>query len=443
MNSTRVVVTGLGAVSPLGLTVSDMWEGLCAGRCGIDKITAFDPVGFSCKLAGQVPDYKIQQHVPKSYRKATKLMSRDIELAVIAANEALHDAGLVTKAIDPDSVNIDPTRVAINLGAALISCDLVELAPAVAASVTEGKFDIHKWGKQGIELVPPLWLLKYLPNMLACHVGIIHDIQGPSNSITCAESSALLAISEAAQVIARGDSDIALAGGAEAKVNPMVMIRQCLLKRATSENNDDPASACRPFDADAKGSVFGEGAGVIVLENIDNARRRGAKVYAEVAGTGQSNSIGPAYEQLEPDGIGIQIAIEKAIAEAQIKPDDLDLIIPHGTGIPADDLAEAKAIQAALGDAAPNIPVWPTKSILSNTGAASGAIDAVAAVCAIANGRIPAAKNCDTIANGCNLNIVMESQQADLHHVLCCSYTFGGQTAAVVLRSFDGEQKAK
>ncbi len=434
MNSARVVVTGLGAVSPLGLTVSDMWEGLCTGRCGIDKITAFDPVGFSCKLAGQVPAYKIQQHVPKSYRKATKLMSRDIELAVIAANEALTDSGLVTKAIDPDNVNIDPTRVAINLGAALISCDLVELAPAVAASAANGKFDIHKWGESGIELVPPLWLLKYLPNMLACHVGIIHDIQGPSNSITCAESSALLAIGEAVQVIARGDSDIALAGGAEAKVNPLILIRQCLTKRATSENNDDPASACRPFDADAKGSVFGEGAGVLILENLDNARGRGAKIYAEVVGTGQSNSINPVYEQLEPDGKGIQIAIEKAIAEAQIEPDDLDLIIPHGTGIPTDDLAEANAIQAALGDAATKIPVLPTKSMLSNTGAASGAIDTVAAVCAMANDRTPAAKNCDTMADGCNLNIVMESQQADLHHVLCCSYTFGGQTAAIVLR---------
>jgi 3-oxoacyl-[acyl-carrier-protein] synthase II len=434
MNLTRVVVTGLGAISPLGLTVSQMWEGLCAGRCGIDRITAFDPVGFSCKLAGQVPDYKIQEHVPKSYRKATKLMSRDIELAVIAANEALSDSGLVTKAIDPDNVNIDPTRVAINLGAALISCDLVELAPAVAASVTDGKFDIRKWGKQGIELVPPLWLLKYLPNMLACHVGIIHDIEGPSNSITCGESSALLAISEASQVIARGNSDIALAGGAEAKVNPMVLIRQCLLKRATSERNDEPASACRPFDADAKGSVFGEGAGVVVLEDLDNARTRGARIYAEIVGTGQSNSINPVYEQLEPDGKGVQKAIEKALAEAQIEPDDLDLIIPHGTGIPTDDLAEARAIQAVLGRARARVPIWPTKSMLSNTGAASGVLDTVAAVRAIVDGRIPAAKNCDRKADGCDLDIVMQPRQANLRHVLCCSYTFGGQTAAIVLR---------
>jgi 3-oxoacyl-[acyl-carrier-protein] synthase II len=434
VSSARVVITGLGAITPLGLTVTDMWAGLCAGDCGIGTITAFDPVGFNCKLAGQVPDYKIQKYVPKTHRKAIKLMSRDIELAVIAANEALVHSGLVTKGIDPENVNIDPERVAINLGAGFISCDLVELAPAVATSATDGKFDTRKWGKDGLELVTPLWLLKYLPNMLACHIGIIHDIEGPSNSITCAEASAHLAITEAAQIIARGDADIALAGGAEAKVNPMIMIRQCLLKRVTSENNDEPASACRPFDADAKGSVFGEAAGIVILENLENAQRRGAKIYAEVVGTGQSNNINPVYEHLEPDGYGLQIAIEKAMADAQIEPKDLGLVIPHGTGIAADDLAEAKAIQAALGDAAAKTAVWPTKSMLSNTGAASGAIDLVAAVCAMVGGRIPAAKNCDRKADGCNLNIVKQPQETDIRYALCCSYTYGGQTAAVVLK---------
>jgi 3-oxoacyl-[acyl-carrier-protein] synthase II len=437
MNSARVVITGLGAITPLGLTVSETWAGLCSGTCGIGKITAFDPVGFNCKLAGQVPDYKIQKYVLKTYRKAVKLMSRDIELAVIAANEAFVHAGLITRGIDPENVNVNPERVAINLGAGLISCDLVELAPAVAASVTDGKFDLRKWGKEGLELVTPLWLLKYLPNMLACHIGIIHDIQGPSNSITCAETSAHLAIAEAAQIIARGDSDIALAGGAEAKVNPIVMIRQCLLKRATHQNNDEPASACRPFDADAKGSVFGEAAGVVILESLENAERRGAKIYAEVAGIGHSNSINPAYEHIEPDGKGIEIAIKKAIADAQIEPGDLDLIIPHGTGIPADDLAEAKAIQVALGEAAAEIPVWPTKSMLSNTGAASGAVDVIAAVCAMADGKIPAAKNCKRRADGCNLNIANKLQEKKIRYALSCSYTYGGQTAAVVLKQPD------
>jgi len=437
MNSARVVITGLGAITPLGLTVSDTWKGLCAGTCGIDKITAFDPVGFSCKLAGQVPDYNIREYVPKTYRKAVKLMSRDIELAVIAAHEALLHAGLVTRGIDPENVNVNPERMAINLGAGLISCDLVELAPAVAASITDGRFDIHKWGREGLELVTPLWLLKYLPNMLACHIGIIHDIQGPSNTITCAETSAHLSIAEAAQIIARGGSDFALAGGAEAKVNPIVMIRQCLLKRATDQNNDEPASACRPFDADAKGSVFGEAAGVVILESLENAERRGAKIYAEVVGIGHSNSIDPAYEHLEPDGKGIEIAIKKAIADAQIEPGDLDLIIPHGTGIPADDFAEAKAIQSTLGEAAAKTAVWPTKSMLSNTGAASGALDVIAAVCAVTDGKIPAAKNCDKKADGCNLNIANQPQEKRIRYALSCSYTYGGQTAAIVLKQLN------
>jgi 3-oxoacyl-[acyl-carrier-protein] synthase II len=439
MNSARVVITGLGAISPLGLTVNDMWAGLCSGKCGITKITAFDPVGFSCKLAGQVPDYRIKDYVTKTYRKATKLMSRDIELAVIASKEAVVNSGLITKGIDSDNVNIEPTRTAINLGAGLISCDLEEIAPAVAKCVTDGKFDIHKWGKDGIELITPLWLLKYLPNMLACHVGIIHDIQGPSNTITCAEASSHLAIGEAAEIIVRGDSDIALAGGAEAKVNPIVMIRQCLLKRATSESNDYPDRACRPFDANAKGSVFGEGAGVVVLENSDSAKKRDAKILAEVVGIGQSNNINPAYERLEPDGNGVQIAIEKAMADAQIGTDDLDLIIPHGTGIATDDLAEARAIEAALGQKAHEIPVWPIKSMVSNTGAASGALDIIAAVCAMKEGKIPAAKNCDKKTNGCNLNIVTQPQQKDIRYALCCSYTYCGQTAAIVLKNCQEE----
>jgi 3-oxoacyl-[acyl-carrier-protein] synthase II len=439
MSQNRVVITGFGAITCLGMTAEEMWQGLSVGRCGITEITAFDPVGFTCKLAGQVPDYKIQHYVPKTYRKAVKLMSRDIELAVIAANEALTSAGLITKAMDPERININPRRTGINLGAGLISCDLVEIAPAVANSITDGAFDIKKWGKEGLEMVTPLWLLKYLPNMLACHVGIIHDLQGPSNSITCAEASAHLAIAEAAQVIARGGADISLAGGAEAKVNPVVMTRQCLLKRATTENNNDADSACRPFDADAKGAVFAEAAGIVVLESLENARARNANVFAEILGAGHSSSLNPDYEHLEPGGLGLQIALEKAIEDAQIQPEDLNLIIPHGTGIPADDLAESAAIENTLGKAAGNVPVWPTKSMLGNSGAAGGALDVIAAVCAMNHGVIPAAKNYDKRADGCNLNITKEPQQKKIRHALVCSYTYGGQTAAVVLKNLDHE----
>ena len=440
MSQARVVVTGLGAVSPLGLTAGDLWAGLSAGRCGIGRIRAFDPTGFPCELASEVPEYRIQDHVPRSYRKAVKLMCRDIELAVIAATEAIASSGLVTKGIDPEKVNVDPTRMAINVGAGIICCELAELAPAAAVSTTDGRFDLRKWGKDGLDLVTPLWLLKYLPNMLACHIGIIHDIQGPSNTITCGEAAGQLAIGEAAQVIARGDTDVAVAGAAEAKVNQLVMVRQHLLQRAVSTRDCDPATICRPFDAQACGSIFGEAAGMVVLENLEHARARGAKILAEITGIGSSHSMCPGYARLEPDGRSIQIAAEKAMNDAEISPQDIDLVIPHGTGVPEDDLAEAQGLEAALGSAVHKIAFWPTKSMLGTTGAASGALDAIAAVQALRAGVIPPAKNFERPAAGCHLNVATQRREGPFRHALCCSYTFGGQTAALVLKAFDQER---
>jgi 3-oxoacyl-[acyl-carrier-protein] synthase II len=437
MNAARVVVTGLGAVSPLGLGAEETWAGLCAGRCGIRRIAAFDPTGFPCELGGEVPAYRIQDRVPRTYRKAVKLMCRDIELAVMAAGEALASAGLTTKGIDPEKVNVDPTRMAINVGAGIICCELPELAPATALSTTEDRFDLRKWGQEGLDLVTPLWLLKYLPNMLACHIGIIHDIQGPSNTITCGEASAQLAIGEAAHVIARGDADVAVAGAAEAKVNQLVMVRQHLLRRAVSTRDGDPDTVCRPFDAGACGSIFGEGAAMVVLENLDHARARNARILAEIAGVGSSHSMCPGYERLEPQGRSVQIAAKKALDDAEIGPEDLDLVIPHGTAVPEDDRAEAQGLAAALGPAAARVPVWPTKSMLSTTGAASGALDVVAAVRAMVHGVIPPAKNFDQPAEGCRLNVITKRREGPLGHALCCSYTFGGQTAALVLKAFE------
>ena len=207
MTSPRVAITGMGAISPLGLYAADLWTGLKTGQCGIKPISAFDATGFTCRLAGEVPPYQLRDYIPKNVRKSAKLMSRDIELAIIATLEAFKSSGLITRGMDPDHINVDPKRTAINLGAGLISCDLVELAPAVAASLKDGRFDLKKWGSEGLEHVTPLWLLKYLPNMLACHISIIHDLQGPNNTITCAEASGHLAVIEAAQIIQRQAAD--------------------------------------------------------------------------------------------------------------------------------------------------------------------------------------------------------------------------------------------
>ena len=437
MSKRRVVVTGLGAASPLGLTSQELWTGLLEGKSGIDTIRSFDPTEFPCKIAGEVPEYKIRNYVPKSHRKATKLMSRDIELSIIAADEAVKNSGLVTKAAQADKVTVAPNRSAISFGAGLISCDLVELSPSVALSITDNQFDLHKWGKAGLEALTPLWLLKYLPNMLPCHVGIIHDIQGPSNTITCGEVAGHIAIAEATEMIVRGDADVALGGGCEAKVNPIVMMRQCLLKRSTFENNDRPHEAARPFDAQGSGAVFGEGAGVIVLEELEFATSRNAAILAEIVGCASSNSLNTQYEHLEPDGKGIQIAIQKALEEAEIKPEQIDLIIPAGTGIGADDKAEAAALHAVFGEALGTIPVWPIKSMVTHTGAAAGAIDLIAAILALKNKKIGPAINYDTPADGCRLNISKKCTEKEINYALCCGYSFGGQTAAVVIRKYE------
>lgn len=435
MSTRRVVVTGTGAATSLGLTGKELWGGLLEGRSGITKIQAFDPVGFPCELAGEVPDYKIRNYVPKSHRKATKLMSRDIEISVIAADDAVKSSGLVTKATDPENSTLTATRTAISFGAGLISCDLEEMAQSVEKSVTDGEFDIQKWGTDGLQSLTPLWLLKYLPNMLPCHIGIIHDIQGPSNTITCGEVAGHIAIAEAAEMIARNDADIALGGGGEAKVNPVVMIRQCLHNRTANDSNDSPGKACRPFDANADGSVFGEAAGVVVLEELEFAKARKAAIAAEIVGSASSNSLNTNFAHLEEDGEGLQIAIRKALEEANIQPDQIDLVVPTGTGIVADDKAEAAALKAVFGSSLPSLHVWPIKGMVSHTGAAAGAIDVIAAIGAITHQKIGPVKHIESAADS-GLNIATEPVDKEINYALCCGYSFGGQTAALVIKRY-------
>ena len=437
MSTRRVVVTGTGAVSSLGLTGDEFWDGLLEGRCGVKKIQAFEPTGFPCELAGEVADYKIRNYVPKTHRKATKLMSRDIELSVIAAGDAVKNSGLVTKATDPENATITATRTAISFGAGLISCEIEEIAASVEKAVTDGEFDIRKWGMNGLQSLTPLWLLKYLPNMLPCHIGIIHDIQGPSNTITCGEVASHIAIAEAVEMITRDDADVAFAGGGEAKVNPVVMMRQCLHHRAVTGSNDSPEQACRPFDTNASGSVFGEAAGMLILEELEFAKSRNATIAAEIVGTASSNSLNTDYAHLEPDGKGLQIAIRKALNEANVRPDQIDVIVPAGTGIVADDKAEGAALKAVFDSALESISVWPIKSMVSHTGAAAGAIDLIAAVRAIEHQKIGPAANFTSPAAGCELNIATETANKEINYALCCGYSFGGQTAAIVIKKYE------
>lgn len=437
MTQRRVVITGTGAVTSLGLTSKDLWDGLLEGRCGIDTIRAFDPAAFPCKLAGEVPEYKMRDYLPKSYRKAGKLMSRDIELSLISADDAVKNSGLITKASGETDVTVRPERTAISYGAGLISCDLPEIAPCVKISETDGHFDIHKWGTSGMQTLTPLWLLKYLPNMLPCHIGIIHDIQGPSNTITCGEVAGHVAIAEAFEMVVRGDADVAFGGGGEAKVNPIVLLRQCLLKRSAEAANETPGKACMPFDKNADGCVFGEAGATIILEELNFAKSRNAPILTEIVGTASSNSISSDLVHLEADGAGVKIAIEQALNEAGITPDQIGLIIPAGTGIPQDDRAEAAAFKSVFGTTLASIPVWPIKSMISHTGAAAGTIDVIAATLAIVNSKIGPSSYFTGPAQGCELNIQNKAISADIRYALCCGYSFGGQTAAIVIKKYE------
>jgi 3-oxoacyl-[acyl-carrier-protein] synthase II len=435
MGERRVVITGLGLINALGVGREQYFKAMLDGRIGIDRIKAFDPAGFPCQIGGEAPDYAIGDFVPKSHRKATKLMSRDIALSVIAATCAVRDAGLKTKGTSPEGpIDIDPTRSGVNVGAGLICCDIEELGAAAEHAVAEGRFSLAEWGSKGMEYLTPLWLLKYLPNMLSCHISIIHDLQGPSNSITCADASGLLAIGEAFRTIAAGKADLMVAGGAECKMNPMGLIRQTLLKRMALDYNGEPQSGCRPFDRHAGGAVLGEGGGIVILEDLEHARRRGATIYAELTGFGGSNCFCRNFVNLDPADTGVSIAIRKALSDAKLAPEQIGLVIPHGVGVRRDDQVEAQAIQDVFGDHSRRVYTVTTKSRVGNCGAGSGAIDLVTAILAMAERKIPPNVNCPDPDEGIILPVgdhgVIETK---IEHALVSSYTYGGQTAAITV----------
>lgn len=302
----RVVITGIGVISPLGVGTNNFWDALLASQCGIKKISQFDPGGFACQLAGEIPPFKIGDYVPKSYRKATKLMARDIEIAVIAADDAFKTAGIKSKAHSETS-DFDSLRFGCNIGAGLISAELNELAYAMnvarsSDAETPNVLDLAKWGKEGMGQLTPLWLLKYLPNMLSCHVTIIHGLCGPSNNITCADASSHLSIGEAFRTLQRGKADLAICGGAESKINPMGIVRQTLLHRLNQTSNDAPDQAVRPFDESANGTIAGEGGGLFILEEYERAKARGATIFAELIGFAASQDT---YSVTQPDPSGL------------------------------------------------------------------------------------------------------------------------------------------
>jgi len=430
----RVVITGIGVISPIGIGAKAFWDNLLAGKVGVRRIAAWDPGGFASQIGGEVPAYKIGDYVPKSYRKATKVMARDIELAVVAADDAFKDAGLKSKAYT-ETPDIPTARFGCNIGAGLINVDLNELTAALTTSRGQGnpnKLDLKRWGTDGINNLTPLWLLKYLPNMLACHVTIIHGLKGPSNTITCADASSHLAIGEAFRTIQRGAADLAICGGAETKVLPMSVMRQILLRRVTESHNDSPDQAVRPFDADADGTAVGEGGGLLILEEYEHAKARGAKMYAELVGFGASQDTFSVTKP-DPKGVSYGKAITKALADANLPPTAVDVMVPCGLGIPGHDHAELAGLHNVFGGGLDRVPMAPIKAQTGNLAAGSG-VDAAAAVLALHHNKIPPALNTRKSVNGVKLNVRPEARDAEVEVSVSSVYSLGGQNAALVFK---------
>jgi 3-oxoacyl-[acyl-carrier-protein] synthase II len=428
----RVVVTGIGIVSPIGIGSAPFWTHLLAGQIGIRRIAAFDPAGFPCRIAGEAPAFKIGDYVPKHYRKATKVMARDIELAVVAADDAFKDSGLKSRAYS-ETPDFDGTRFGCNIGAGLINAELNELTAAMTTARAEhNHLDLAKWGRDGMTQLTPLWLLKYLPNMLACHVTIIHELKGPSNTITCADASSHLAIGEAFRTIQRGKADLAICGGAESKVQPMGLVRQGMLRRLTESHNDSPSDAVRPFDAAADGTALSEGGGLLILEEYERAKARGANIYAELVGFAASQDC---YKITDPDPTGRSYgqAISRALADAALAADTVNLHIPNGLGIASHDRAELNGLTRAYGGRLGAVPMSPLKGQLGSLAAGSG-VEVAATVLAVHHGKIPPAPNTRKSLGGVKLNVSPEARDADIAVAVTSVFSLGGQNAALVFR---------
>jgi 3-oxoacyl-[acyl-carrier-protein] synthase II len=393
----RVVITGLGLVTPLGIGVEPFWSALVEGRGAVRKIQAFPIAGLPNDLGAEVENLDKKAiidlalpRIKKPLRKSLNFMARDIQLSVVAAQLAFLDAGLADG-------GVDPTRIGVDLGAGLISTELDELAPAIDAGYqSNGSFDYGAYAREGIGTITPIWLLKYLPNMLACHISILLDCQGPSNTITEAEAASNVAMGEAARIIAKGRADVMITGGADSKIHPLSVVRMSLLHQM-SHWKGEPGAACRPFDAARDGWVPGEGAGIVILEEREHALARGARIYGEILGFGSGCDASP-QGGLDPDGIGTEIAIRAALRDAKLTPGEIGHVNAHGAATILSDLAEARAIGRVFGEGSGSgVPVTALKGYFGNIVSGCGAVELIASLIGVNRGLIPPALNCDDV----------------------------------------------
>ncbi len=410
MSRRRVVVTGLGIVCPIGNTVAEAWSSVLAAKSGIGRITHFDPGLLSSQIAGEVKNFDVAAYLPP---KEARRMDRFIHLGIAAGVQALKDSGLeVTETNAP--------RIGVNIGSGIGGLPMIE----------ETHNDVLKGGPRKIS---PFFIPSTIINMISGNLSIMHGLKGPNLAMVTACTTSAHCIGESGRLIEYGDCDAMVAGGAEATIT-LLTVGGFAAARALSTRNDDPATASRPWDRDRDGFVLGEGAGVVVLEEFEHARRRGAKLYAELAGYGMS---GDAYHMTAPqeDGEGAARCMQSALHNARLNREDIDYINAHGTSTPLGDLAETVALKRCFGDHARKLAVSSTKSMTGHLLGAAGGVEAIFSVLAIRDQVAPPTANLFNQDPACDLDYVPNAaRRMPLRSALSNSFGFGGTNGTLIFK---------
>ena len=424
----RVVITGIGMVTPLGNSVEETWKGMISGRSGVSRITHFDASTFPTKIAAEVKNLRLETFVDHAdtYRYA----GRNSRLAIVASVMALRDSGV-------DWDRIDRTRTGVYLGAGEGQHDFENFMVSLGSAYTDEHVDLACFCQTAMRNLHPQRELEQEPHMPAGHVAALFGAQGPNYNCLTACAASSQAIGEALELIRRGDADLMISGGAHSMIHPLGVMGFNLLT-ALSTHNDEPEKASRPFDRDRDGFVLGEGAGMVLLEELEHARRRGAKIYGELVGYG---STADAFRMTDPhpEGRGAIVAIREAMADAQVTPADIHYVNAHGTSTGGGDVAETVSMKVCFGELAYKVPISSIKSMTGHLIAAAGAVELITCLLTIRDGVIPPTINYEHSDPQCDLDYVPNhAREAKVDLALSNSFGFGGQNVCLLVRRFQG-----
>lgn len=421
MAKRRAVFTGMGLLTPIGSTPDAFWASLCAGTSGIRRVTAFDPSALRCQIAGEIPGFDPKSIITaamKDTRKSLNKMAHTVRLGLCASQLAMLQTGL-------KKGSIDPFRFGVEFACVMVATDLEDLAKGAQTSSPGDPpaIDYAMWGREGIKQIPPLWMLKYLPNMPACHASILFDAQGPNNTITSTDTAGLLALGEAFRLLQREAADFFLVGGCESKLNPVAFSRHNLFQELVTDGGLEPADAVKPFDADRSGTVLAEAGVAFGLEEFEQARSRGATILGELVGIASGFDKGRT-------GAGLARVIRQALNDATIQPADIDHVNAAARGSRDLDAWEARGIREVFGET----PVFAPRGHFGSTGAASGLVELAASLLALHHGELPATRNFETRDTACPVNVTMSLRKTTKPYAIKLSLTDLGQCAAVVVK---------